>query len=261
MSLQLVEQGLTDAAMFTAAGEVVQPADVCYKRPILVERGRFRPVTRVHVDLLERAREQFMAEPSVHGQDPVVLAEMTLYGLGFTPEAGVDHADFLARADLLGALGVDVLISRFRLYYQLADYLVTYSDQMIGIALGLPGMVEIANAKYYDELPGGLIESTGRLFKRTVKMYVYPALDPASGKIMTIERAPVPPPWQYLRDLLVETHRIESIKSYDASALPITTDDVLARIRRADPSWEAMVPPGVAAMINSKQLFGCIPAR
>jgi hypothetical protein len=43
MSLQLVEQALTDAAMFTAAGEVVQPAEVFYKRPILVERGRFRP--------------------------------------------------------------------------------------------------------------------------------------------------------------------------------------------------------------------------
>src|SRR5713101_5777520 len=93
MSLQLVEQGLTDAAMFTAAGEVVQPSEVLYKKPILIERVRFRPVTRVHVDLLERAREQFMAEPSVHGQDRVVLAEMTLYGLGFTPEAGVDHAD------------------------------------------------------------------------------------------------------------------------------------------------------------------------
>jgi hypothetical protein len=256
MSLQLVEQGLTDAAMFTAAGEVVQPADVCYRRPVLVERGRFRPVTRVHVDLLERAREQFMAEPEVNGRDPVVLAEMTLSGLGFTEEAGVDHADFLARADLLGTLGVDVLISRFRPYYQVADYLVTYTDQMIGIALGLPAMFEVGNAKYYDELPGGLIESTGRLFKRSVKMYVYPGLDLASGQIMTIERAPMPPPWQYLRDLLVETRRIESIKSYDASALRITTDDVLARIRRRDPSWEEMVPPGVAALIKAKQLFG-----
>jgi hypothetical protein len=36
MSLQLVEQGLTDAAMFTAAGEVVQPSDVLHKKPILV---------------------------------------------------------------------------------------------------------------------------------------------------------------------------------------------------------------------------------
>src|SRR5581483_4595585 len=45
MSLQLVQQGLTDAAMFTAEGEVVQPSDVLYKKAVLVERGSFRPIT------------------------------------------------------------------------------------------------------------------------------------------------------------------------------------------------------------------------
>ena len=34
MSLQLVEQGLTDAAMFTAEGQVVQPSEVLYKKPV-----------------------------------------------------------------------------------------------------------------------------------------------------------------------------------------------------------------------------------
>jgi hypothetical protein len=56
LSLQLVERGLTDAAMFTASGEVVQPSEVLYKRPILVERGSFRPATNLTLDLLERAR-------------------------------------------------------------------------------------------------------------------------------------------------------------------------------------------------------------
>ena len=117
MSLQLVEQGLTDAAMFTASGEVVQPSEVLYKKPILVERGSFRPATKLTLDLLDRALEQFVEEPSVRGEQPVVLAEMTLRSL--SPEAAIDHADFLARADILGALGFDVLISRFEPYYQL----------------------------------------------------------------------------------------------------------------------------------------------
>ncbi len=77
-SLLLVEQGLTDAAMFTDKGEVVQPSEVLFKESILVERGSFRPVTKLTLDLLERAREQFLEEPSVRGQTPVVLAEMTL---------------------------------------------------------------------------------------------------------------------------------------------------------------------------------------
>jgi len=77
VSLQLVEQRLTDAAMFTAAGEVVQPSEVLHKRPVLVERGSFRPAARLTVDLLEHAREQFMLEPEVRGEQPVVLAEIT----------------------------------------------------------------------------------------------------------------------------------------------------------------------------------------
>src|SRR5262249_60615184 len=57
MSLQLVERGFTDAAMFTAAGDVVQPSEVLHKKAILVERGSFRPATKLTVDLLDRAME------------------------------------------------------------------------------------------------------------------------------------------------------------------------------------------------------------
>jgi hypothetical protein len=258
MSLQLVEQGLTEAAMFTAAGEVVQPAEVLYKKPVLVERGRFRPVTRLTLDLLERARDQFLQEPEVRGQQPVVLAEMTLRSL--TSEAGVDHADFLARADILGGLGLNVLISRFEQYYYLADYLAGATDRMIGIAVGLPAVQEIADEKYYADVAGGVLEATGRLFKRSVKMYVYPARDPASGRILTIESAPVTPPWQYLRDLLLHFRRLEPIRAYNPDYLPISGQDVLARIQRGDPSWEAMVPPPVVQTIKTEGLFGYRPA-
>src|SRR5947207_2836947 len=163
MTLQLVERGLTEAAMFTARGEVVQPSAVLHKKPILAERGSFRPATKLTLDLLERARDQFLQEPSVRGQQPVVLAEMTLRSL--VPAADVGHADFLARADILGALGLDVLISRFEPYYQLAEYLAGYSDGLIGIAVGLPSVRQVADEKYYTDLPGGVLESAGRLFK------------------------------------------------------------------------------------------------
>src|SRR5262249_9632647 len=163
LSLQLVEQQLTDAAMFTAAGEVVQPSEVLYKKPILVERGSFRPPTRLTIDLLERARERFLQEPDVRSGQPVVLAEMNLRQL--LPSGPVGHEDFLARADILHVLGIDVLISRFQPFYQLADYLCVYTDQMIGIAVGLPTIHEVVDERYYQDLSGGVLESVGRLFK------------------------------------------------------------------------------------------------
>ncbi len=254
MSLQLVEQGLTDAAMFTATDEVVQPSEVLHKKVILVERGSFRPPTKLTLDLLDRAREQFLQEPEVQGRQPVVLAEMTLRNLLSGNE--VDHADFLARADILGALGIDVLISRFQPYYQLADYLAEYTDQLIGLAVGLPTVRQMAEERYYTELPGGVLESIGRLFKRSVKMYVYPTVDPASRAVRTVETASIQPPWHHMRDLLLEIGRIEPIRHFNESYLSIQTPDVSERIQRGDPSWESLVPTSVAKMIKAKGLFG-----
>ena len=255
MSLQLVEQGLTDGAMFTAAGEVVQPSEVLYKKPVLVERGSFRPATKLTLDLLERARDQFLQEPQVRGQQIAVLAEMTLRTLSSEGAAKVDHKDFLDRAQILGALGVDALISRFQPYYELADYLSSYTDRLIGIAVGVPTIGQLADEKFYTDLPGGVLESVGRLFKRSVKMYVYPTRD-ASGKILTLDAAPPPGPWRYLRDLLLEIGSIVPILGYDESLLSTRTPDVLSRIQKGDPSWEEMVPPKVAEIIKAKKLFG-----
>jgi hypothetical protein len=264
MSLQLVEQNLTDAAVFTAAGEVVQPSEVFYKKPVLVERGSFRPVTKLTLDLLEGALEQFLEEPAVKGQEPVVLMEMTLRNLtdgsrtdGSRADGSrVDHADFLARADLLALLGHDVLISRFEQFYQLAEYLSSYTDRQIGIAVGLPSIREIAEEDLYKGLDGGMLESTGRLFQRSVKMYAYPFLDPATGRVVTIETMQVMAVWRHLRDFLLESGHLVPIKRYDERLLTIFTKDVLARIQSGDAAWEEMVPPVVASIIKAKRLFG-----
>src|SRR5260370_5215101 len=78
MALQLVQQGLTEAAMFTAKGEAVQWAEILYKKPVLVQRGSFHPITNATVYVQERALDLFMLEPDVKGEAPVVLMEMTL---------------------------------------------------------------------------------------------------------------------------------------------------------------------------------------
>src|SRR5207302_4577287 len=99
MSLQLVSRGLTDAVMFRADGETVQPAEVFYKKAILVERGSFRPVTYATNDMLDGARRKFLAESGCSESDLVVLMEMTLENL--LAEGELNHADFLARVDIL----------------------------------------------------------------------------------------------------------------------------------------------------------------
>jgi hypothetical protein len=41
---------------------------------------------------------------------------------------------------------------------------------MIGLAVGLPTFKQVAEEKDFINLPGGVLESVGRLFKRSVKM-------------------------------------------------------------------------------------------
>ena len=254
MTLQLVEHGLTDAAMFTAAGEVVQPSEVLYKQAILVERGSFRPATNLTLDLLQRAMDRFSTEVAVRERStPVVLAEMTLRSL--TPGSEARNEDFLARADILRTLGFDVLISRFQRYYEVADYLAGYTDGPIGLAIGLPAVRLLVDEAYYQNLAGGVLESAGRLFKRSVKVYVYPTRDPKTGRVETWESLQLPHPWQHLHRLLIDLGAIVPISPSDESYLSIQTADVLAMIQNGDPAWERLVPPKVAEIIRADRLF------
>ena len=52
MSLKLVQLGLSKAAMFDSSGKVLQPSEFFYKKNILLERGSFRPVTHVNLDMI-----------------------------------------------------------------------------------------------------------------------------------------------------------------------------------------------------------------
>ena len=259
MSLQLVQQGLADAAMFTPDGEVVQPADLLYKKPVLVERGSFRPPTNTTIDMLDRAQEQFVLEPGVKGEEPAVFMEMTLRNL--ISDGTVNHKDFLQRVDVLSALGKNVLISNYVRYYRLVAYLSRYTQKSIGIALGVPSMKEIFDEKFYTDLEGGLLESLGRLFKNSVKLYVYPWRDPVTGKISTAENLRMAPHLQNLYAHLIENKNVESIEKHNVEYLPIFSRDVLARIQTYDSSWETMVPPLVAEKIKREKLFGYMQPR
>ena len=177
MILELVHCGLSDAAMFTPDGKVVQPAEAFYKRPVLVLRGRFRPVTNVVVDMLHCALAQFLQEPANQGEDVLVVTEMTLRHL--QEGEAIDDRDFLDRVDLLRTLGRPVLISNFGEYYRLANYLHRHTTKLIGLVMGVPTLREIFEEKYYTHLAGGILESFGRMFKNDLKLYVYPLLDSA----------------------------------------------------------------------------------
>ncbi len=188
MSLRLVQLGLTGAAMFSAAGKVLQPSEVLYKKPVLVERGRFRPVTYVNLDLAASALRAFEAEGNdVAPGETVSIMEITMRNL--LADGEVDLADFLSRADVLATTGHTVMISDFAEYYRLAAYLFRYTSRRIGLAMGAMNLAEILDEAAYHRLDGGILEGFGRLFKNNLKLFVYPYVDPRTKELVTVDEA------------------------------------------------------------------------
>ncbi len=254
LALQLVERGLTNAAMFLPSGEIVEAADVLYKKAILVERGSFRPVTRISEDMLRHAQAQFIQEPKVADCDLVVLMEMTLKNLAHGGR--IDHRDFLERVDLLGTLGKPVLISNYGEFHRLAAYLFRFTRQPIGLVMGIPTLRELFEEKYYADLAGGILESFGRMFKSDLKLYVYPYLDPRTGAVITAGNLRVAPHLRHLYMYLVENHFIQGMRDVDESRLSVSARDALNLLQSGQPGWEELVPPQVAAMIRERGLLG-----
>lgn len=256
MALQLVTQNLTNAALFRATGEIVNAADALYKKPLLVERGSFRPVTLLADDMLNCAKAMFMREEGVRDSEPEILMEITMKNLLASGE--LDLRDFLDRVDMLGAMGRTVLISNYGAYHRLVNYLTRYTDRMVGLPLGIPAMAEILEEEYYKDLEGGILEALGRLFKTGVKLYVYPFLNP-NGDLVTTENFEVAPNLVHLYRHLLDNGFIEAMEGYNPSYLPIKSPGVLAKIRAGISSWESMVSPEVAKIIKQRQLFGYHP--
>ena len=254
MALQLVEQWLTEAAMFTADGETIIPSELLYKKPVLLERGSFRPLTNPMLDMMERAQTQFSQEPTLEGEAPVTMFEMTLRQLQVGD--AIDHRDFLDRVDTLGALGKPVLISNFLRYHRLVNYLARQTQKPIGLPIGLVRLRDVLDERFYTDMPGGLMESLGQLFKNGAKLYVYPSLDKKTGQLTTIENLEVAPHLRHLYAHLVENQFIVDIKNYDASRLKIYSGEVLAKIHAGDESLAQLIPPQIFEVIKAKQLFG-----
>jgi hypothetical protein len=230
---------------------------------VLVERGSFRPVTHVNLDMLRCARERFNELIGADRERVVELMEITMKNLLAGGE--LDYKDFLARADMLAATGKTVLISDYFEYYRLVGYLQRNTRLPVGIVLGAGSLLEVLDEKHYSELEsslaGGILEAVGKIFKNNARMLVYPLRDAATGNLTTVENLPVPPERKKLYEYLVERGCIVPLTTPNSDFLRIFSRDVAKRIQAGDSSWENDVPPEIAALIKKRGFFGYKQAR
>ena len=248
-ALQLVQSGLTDAAMFNKDGEVVQAADALYKRPILLLRGSFNPVLKLHLDMIEQSRAVFSNVLSEEQMDrSMELCEISTNNL--LRDGAVDHEDFINRADALQALNKTVLISRSAEFHRIATYLSRYTAEPIAIILSIGLLNELFKQKWSANLPGGILESFGRLFKNGVQLFVYPWHNTRSKELVTADNFKAPDNWQHFYQHLIQNERIHAIGVGDPSLLSMTSRNTLELIQSAADGWEQWVPSEAIEMVR-----------
>ena len=256
MSLQLVQQRLTNAVIFSPDGDVMESAEALHGRSVLLERGSFRPITRVTLDMLERTLSMMRRDGGE--EEPVAIMEMTLRNL-LRKEEEVDHDDFLARMDTLRALGKTVMISNYSRFHNLSAYIRRYTTKPVVMALGIPTLAQIFDPQYYQDIPGGVLEAFGRLFGGQVTLAVYPWENPETGEVVTVETFTPPAGYEHLFAHLAANGRIRGVGGSREMELDVLPGDVLARLQAGDPSWESLVPERAARVIKERRLFGYHP--
>jgi hypothetical protein len=152
-----------------------------------------------------------------------------------------------------------VLISNHGPYYGLVEDFSRYTQKQIGIALGVPALLDILDDKHYEGLRGGTLEAIGRLFGCNVRMYVYPRWDQASGQLVTAETVQVPSHVRHLYQHLLENRLVVPIVETNPDYRGIDSDQVLRKIQTGESGWDCLVPPAVAQEIKDKRLFGWTP--
>ncbi len=275
LSLKLVEQGLTNAVMFGPNRHVLQPSEALHKKAILVQRGSFRPITHVNIDMLNGAQRQFQEEPDVKDKECITLLELTINKLQTTGQ--IDYADFLARVDAASSLGYHILVSDYFEFYRLSAYFRRYTQEMIGIVLGINTLMQVFNTQYYKSLDGGVLEACGRLFKDRIRVYAYPMK--GSGYLRYIQLRGESPSREIINNAETETlltsdnlhvieelrglysylkdnHLIRPVHYFNPDYLEIFAPEVMKMIQQGEKGWERFVPPAVAKTIAEHALWG-----
>ena len=253
LSLELVKNDMTEAVMFGPDGNNLLPAAALHKKNILALRGRFRPVTKVNEEMYENSLKMFLNERHVDKKDTIVIFEITLADL--TSDGEIDEKDFMDRAKLLGSLGETVLISNYKEYYRLVEYFSLYTKKKIGLCMGVNNLIQIFDPKYYTHLSGGILEAFGKLFFKSLKVYLYPVLS-EKNEIINSDNLKVHPRMKELYKFFKFNGKVVDVINFKKDSLKIYSHEVLKKIKGNSDGWEKLLPKAVASKIKKFKLFG-----
>ena len=253
MNLHLIRSWCCRAVMFSPEGESLIPASVLRKKNTLVIRGSFKPPTKVTVDMIAGAREQFIQESDIDADNVNIITELSIS----QPVSGdvTDDTDFLARVDLMNALGYSVLVSDYFRFFRLRSWLRRYNQNPLGIVFSVLDFDGLFDESFYDGLEGGLLEGMGKLFSDNTYIYVYPSI--IDDKLVTLDNVTVKAEQKFLLKHLMTNGKMVAVEKYNEENLHISSNTTLNMIQTGDSAWKKCVPTDIKQLITDRKMLGC----
>ena len=254
-SLELVKQNRCYSVMFNPEGEALLAKDCLYTKNILICRGGYRPPSRLGVDMMNKAAADFKKHLTPDEREHlIILPEISVSSL--LERGRVNNRDFLARVDLLGALGYHTLISNYQEYAGLCRHLASISKKEAAIVLNYYNLEEMLDEKNYLVHAGGLLGGMADILGRRSRLYCYPGWDDESGRELSGENVGADGEIKHFVNYLKLKNRLNFIKTADPDCVRIWSREVLKMIQGGRKGWEDMVPEVVRERVIQERLFG-----
>lgn len=251
MCLELIQQKMTSSIVFDPNGTAIQPGDLLHEQAIFVQRGAFRPVTHVNLEISKFGVNEFKKDFSLKN-DPINLYEITTAELH--TDNKIDPKDFLDRVDCLTTLNCAVMVSDFVKYYQLKHYLRNWTLKPISLVIGGNQLDYFFDKDQCEDLEGGLFEGIARLFGKNTCVYVYPYK--SNEECQTTRSFSPDSSIADLYNYLLKNKKLKDLSHCDEQNPSKLSSEVRAMMKTGDPTWESLVPQKVVDHIKENKLFG-----
>ena len=251
MTLRLVRSSLGPVVMFGTDGNGALPADMMYQRIPLVLRGKFRPFTNVHADMIECGIAGLAAELDIDRDRIVLLCEMNI--ARYLYEGEDDVSDLQARVQMIVALGYNVMVTSHLRYFRLADYFLRHRQKRSAFVLSVHNLHTVFDDKYYEGLDGGMLQAIAQLFASDAQLLAYPNLTP-EGHIYNVDNITIPDEHKYLYRHLLHNRRILPLEPDAERLVPFQPEALGAQIAQGDERWWSAVPELVRDRIGELTL-------
>ena len=168
--IAIIRGGLAKAVLLHESGEQRPPTEIIRKRPTVVRRGSLRPTMATSPDDMSKMVEKIRTDIGEQERPLLVLKELNIAGP--VESEGPDPGILRKQVGDLVAANEWVLITSFRLNYELGAYIRRYTQAPLCSLVGVSSLAMFFSEKFYEDSDSDLLEAIGKLFTANARVYV-----------------------------------------------------------------------------------------